>query len=256
MSILKKVRTLPSYMRQRKIDENKYKADIEKYVSMSDDDEIFSYEKQYEFPIISDYRTSAANLDAHYFLQDIWFAKRIIRANPDRHFDIGSRVDGFLAHLLAADVKVNMIDIRPLGIEVEGISFIQGDATDLSNIEANSIDSLSSLHVVEHFGLGRYGDEVNPKGWVRGLKAMQRVVAVGGVFYLSFPTGNENRLHFNAHRVFEYHEAPKVLDKMELVEAAYISNYKVLNVPIDQFDQVRVNDDACACYVFRKVRSS
>lgn len=73
------------------------------------------------------------------------------------------------------------------------------------------------------------------------------------MFYLSLPAGSANRLHFNAHRVFEFKEAVKVLDQMELVEAAYISNYKVINVPISEFDRTVLRDDfACACYIFRK----
>lgn len=253
MSIMSRIKRLPSYVKQRRKDQKKFEADIEKYVSMCEKDEIFPYQKDYEFPIITEYRTSAANLDAHYFLQDIWFAQKVIADEPAEHFDIGSRVDGFLAHLLAAGVSVNMIDIRPLGIELKGLSFTQGDATDLRNLAPNSVKSLSSLHVVEHFGLGRYGDEVDPTGWVKGLKAMQRIVAYGGVFYLSLPAGSANRLHFNAHRVFEFKEAVKVLDQMELVEAAYISNYKVINVPISEFDRTVLRDDfACACYIFRK----
>lgn len=151
---------------------------------MCSEDEVFLCRKDDEYPILFEYRTTAANLDAHYFLQDIWFAKRVIKANPSEHFDIGSRVDGFLAHLLSAEINVNMIDIRPFGIETEGVSFTQGDATDLSNIETNSIRSLSSLHVVEHFGLGRYGDAVDPAGWRKGLNAMQRVVAPGGKTFI------------------------------------------------------------------------
>ena len=38
--------------------------------------------------------------------------KKIIRSGVNEHYDIGSRVDGFIAHLLAADIKVNVIDIQ------------------------------------------------------------------------------------------------------------------------------------------------
>lgn len=253
MGIINRVKHMPSHMRQRRIDKKKFKSDIKKYVSLCDEDEKFPYKKEFEMPMITEYRTAAAYLDSHYFLQDIWFASKIIKANPPIHHDIGSRVDGFLAHLLSAGVKVNMIDIRPIDIHLDGLSFTQGDATHLSNIPADSVCSLSSLHVVEHFGLGRFGDEVDPKGWIRGLKEMQRIVKGGGYFYLSFPTGNKNRLCFNGQRVFEYHEAAKVLDEMELIEAAYISNYKVIEVLINEFNDFSITDDhACALYIFRK----
>lgn len=242
-----------SYVRQQIIDKKKFRNDKKKYISLCEDDEIFVYLKENEFPLLSEYRTDAANLDAHYFLQDIWFAKRIIKNKPIVHYDIGSRVDGFLSHLLSANINVNMIDIRPLGIELEGLSFTQGDATDLKNIKSDSIHSLSSLHVVEHFGLGRYGDPIDPDGWKKGLLAMQRIVEPGGYFYLGVPISNKNTLCFNAHRKFEYHEVTKVLDKMKLIETAYISNYSVINVPIDKFEKTNISDDyACGLYVFNK----
>lgn len=238
---------------QRELDLEKFKSDLNKYVSMCDEDEKFPVQKEFLYPIVDEYKKEATILDPHYFLQDIWFANKIIKADPPIHYDIGSSVSGFVAHLLAAGLRVNLIDIRPLSINMEGLFFTQGDATDLSNIPANSIYSLSSLHVVEHFGLGRYGDTVDPKGWIKGLKAMQRIVGVGGYFYLSFPTGSRNTLCFNAHRIFEFHEAAKVLDEMELIEAAYISNYKVYPVPLHEYDNVRITSEySCAMYIFRK----
>ena len=253
MDMIGRVKRLPLYLRKRKNDKIKFHKDIQEYISLSGDDEIFPYNKENEWPIISEYRATAGYLDEHYFLQDIWMAKKIITQKVETHFDIGSRVDGFIAHLLSAGVKVNMIDIRPLGIDVDGILFTKGDATDLRNIKDNSIPSLSSLHVVEHFGLGRYGDTVDPKGWIKGLKAMQRIVQPGGYFYLSYPVGRENKLCFNAHRVFEIHKAPEVLDQMELVEAAYIKNYVVTEIPINIFSHFTLNEDyACGMYIFRK----
>ena len=62
-------------------------------------------------------------------------------------------------------------------------------------------DSLSCLHTIEHFGLGRYGDPINPDGHLRGLEQLKRMVIPGGIFYLSNPIGPE-RVEFNAHRVF------------------------------------------------------
>ncbi len=253
MKLISKVKKRISHLKQRKIDENKFKRDIQKYIALCDDDEPFKYSKEDEYPIITEYRKEAARLDSHYFIQDIWMAKKIIMQNPQIHYDIGSRVDGFLSHLLSAGLKVNMIDIRPLNVEVDGLLFTQGDATDLTNIEEGSVDSLSSLHVIEHFGLGRYGDELDPKGWIKGLKAMQRIVAVGGYFYISFPTGGRNRLFFNAHRVIEYHEVARVLDKMDLIEAAYTSDYKLYEVPVEAFLDFHMSDErACALYIFKK----
>lgn len=117
-------------------------------------------------------------------------AKKIIHKQPNEHYDIGSRVDGFIAHLLSGlDAKITIIDIRPLSIQVPNLKFIQANATNLDGIEDNSIESLSSLHAVEHFGLGRYGDPIDPDACFKAMESLQRVVKQNGILYFSVPIG-------------------------------------------------------------------
>ena len=54
---------------------------------------------------------------------------------------------------------------------------------------------------MEHFGLGRYGDELDVLGHLRGFEAISKLLLQGGIFYLSVPMGHQ-RVEFNAHRVF------------------------------------------------------
>lgn len=158
-----------------------------------------------------------------YFFQDMWAAREIFRSNVKSVFDIGSRVDGYVAHLLSMEVQVTLLDIRPLPKKVEGINFIQADAMDLSNIPDNSIETLSSLCALEHFGLGRYGDPVDYNGWKKALHAIKRKIKVGGTFYLSVPVGNEDRVQFNAHRIFKpITIINEMLPELELHEFSYI----------------------------------
>ena len=138
-----------------------------------------------------------------YFFQDMWAAREIYRSNVKRVYDIGSRVDGYIAHLLSMEVSVTLLDIRPLPGKVEGVDFIQANATDLSTIPDESIETLSSLCALEHFGLGRYGDPIDYNGWKKSLHAMKRKLKAGGTLYLSVPVGNKERVQFNAHRIFK-----------------------------------------------------
>lgn len=91
---------------------------------------------------------------------------------------------GGISHLLGSSCieKVIMLDIRPLPIEVERLEFIQADATELNEVDDRSLMSISSLHAIEHFGLGRYGDSIDPFAWKKVLKAIQKKLAVGGLF--------------------------------------------------------------------------
>lgn len=152
------------------------------------------------YPIVTDWRESAGLASGHYFHQDLWAARKIHARRPARHVDVGSRIDGFVAHLLVF-MPVEVVDIRPLESKLEGLTFVQSDATTLDRFPAGSVDSLSSLHAVEHFGLGRYGDPIDPDGWQKAMRSLARILAPGGRLYFSVPMGRE-RLVFNAHRIF------------------------------------------------------
>jgi SAM-dependent methyltransferase len=154
------------------------------------------------YPILSDAGPEAAagKSTGHYFQQDLWAARKVFATRPDRHLDIGSRIDGFIAHLLTF-MPVTVVDIRPLESEVTGLTFIESDATRMTNIGSGSCPSVSSLHAVEHFGLGRYGDPIDPGAWRDAVNELARVLAPGGRLYFSVPIGRE-QVWYNAHRVF------------------------------------------------------
>ena len=165
----------------------------------------------------------------HYFHQDLWAARKIHAARPARHLDIGSRVDGFVAHLLVF-MPVTVIDVRPMKSAVEGLSFVQEDATSLHSFPDDSVESVSTLHAVEHFGLGRYGDPIDPQGPFRMMKALARVLRPGGRLYFGVPVGRE-RLEFNAHRVFGPRTVVDGLAPLRLVSFAAVDDCGALREP-------------------------
>ena len=212
----------------------------------------FIYKKTNEMPIFFDRFAQAGKLDEHYFLQDIYMAKKVIQKLPEKHYDIGSRVDGFISHLLTNNLNVTMIDIRPLDVQIENLSFLQGDATNLETVENQSITSLSSLHAIEHFGLGRYGDDINPEAWKTALHSFERILQTDGILYLSVPIGREDMLFFDAHRVFHPLTIINELNMMKLVSFSYIKDMKV----IDVFDIINLQLNEmylCGLFVFQKV---
>lgn len=225
--------------------------DIKKYTQLLKDNE-FVIDKKKLFTIYED-EECAGVLDFQYFLQDLYFAKKIIENKTKNHFDIGSRIDGFIAHLLSSDVNVTQIDIRPFPIEIDGLSFIQADATNLDNIPDESISSLSSLHAIEHFGLGRYGDPINPDSWKLVLNAIQKKICRGGLFYLGLPISNKSQVYFNAHRVFNPKLIIDELDSMKLLSFSYIHDEKIIKV--EDFSGVysEFSNYDCGLFIFRKV---
>lgn len=151
------------------------------------------------YPILLDRNAESASL-GEYFWQDLLVAKEIINLSPKRHVDIGSRIDGFIAHL-ACVRKVEVFDIRPLLSKIENVEFTQWDITDPNPALNGSADCVSCLHTLEHIGLGRYGDKLDPNGWQIGLQSLVNLVATGGLLWLSVPIGIQ-RIEFNAHRIF------------------------------------------------------
>ncbi len=163
--------------------------------------------------------THGTPIDPVYFYQDTWCAKKIFDAKPERHYDIGSEAE-FIG-IVSQFVPVTMVDIRPLPVALPNLSFVQGDIAHLPFAD-NSIASLSSICVIEHIGLGRYGDPLDPFGSEKAIAEMIRVLARGGSFYISVPIDSENKVYFNAHRAFTPDYIFKLCASLTLIEERYI----------------------------------
>lgn len=155
-------------------------------------------------PCLHDRFEEGGATKSEYFWQDLLVARLIHEARPQRHVDVGSRVDGFVANV-ASFREIEVFDIRPITTQIPGVVFKQADLMRLESLSCaggDYCDSLSCLHAIEHFGLGRYGDPIDPQGHERGIANMAKLLKPGGRFYLSTPIGQE-RVEFNAHRVFD-----------------------------------------------------
>jgi SAM-dependent methyltransferase len=200
-------------------------------------------------PVLSDWDDQAGIASGHYFHQDLWAARRIYQRRPALHIDIGSRIDGFIAHVLTF-MPVTVIDIRRLESRLEGLTFVQGDAQNLAGFATDSVDSLSSLHAIEHFGLGRYGDPLNPNAWRAAVGEFVRVLRPGGRLYFSVPIGVQ-RLEFNAHRIFAPDTVLRAFSSLELVSFSAVDDSGDLrtNVKPSEFAGA---DFSCGLFEFSK----
>ncbi len=199
-------------------------------------------------PMLSDRDEPSGAIRDHYFWQDLWAASKIFERAPEEHFDIGSRVDGFILALLSFR-SVTMIDIRPLPVEVPRLHFRQANATALADFADQSIDSISSLHAVEHFGLGRYGDPIDPGAAARSMRELARVCRPSGRVYFSVPIGRE-RTCFNAHRVFGPSSVLAAFGDLTLASFAGVDNGR-FRTDCDP-DDYRDADYACGLFEFTR----
>jgi SAM-dependent methyltransferase len=193
-----------------------YLSDLRKYRSLSKNERVPLSDV---YPILHDKRSSHP-FDRHYFYQDWWAFGKVARAKPKEHVDVGSNL--VYACLLSNVVPVKYVDLRALEASIPTLKFVQGDILNLP-FPDNSIESLSCLHVIEHIGLGRYSDRLDPDGSRKACKELARVLAPGGSLYLGLPVGHE-RVCFNAHRVHSPRTVLSYLQDLELLEFSGVND--------------------------------
>lgn len=183
-------------------------------------------------PCLHDWYEEGGATKSEYFWQDLLVAKMIFSANPKRHLDIGSRVDGFVAHV-ASFREIDVLDVRPITAQIPGVTFKQADLMRPLKNMSGVYDSVSCLHALEHFGLGRYGDPIDSKGSENGLANIASILCNKGVLYLSVPIG-VNRVEFNANRVFD----PRIIidfalkNSLNLIELTLVHDDEVISMLI------------------------
>ena len=195
---------------------------------------------EFLYPCIGE-DTGETPVEPTYFFQDAWAFEKIIAAHPQRHIDVGShhRFVSFLSKV----VPTTMVDVRPLQAHMESIGFVEGTILALP-FPDGSLPSVSSICVVEHIGLGRYGDPLDPEGTEKALRELKRVVAPGGDLYVSLPLDERDREYFNAHRVFTEESALEMFKPFEVIERRYIHGYS--------FVEERQPGPGVGCYHLRR----
>jgi SAM-dependent methyltransferase len=195
-------------------------------------------------------RTTATPIDRHYTYHPAWAARVLARTRPKRHVDISSIVN--FSTVLSAFIPVEFYDFRPVPIELDGLHVGAADLTNL-HFPSESIASLSCMHVIEHIGLGRYGDPLDPDGDLKAIAELVRVLAPGGDLLVATPVGRP-RVAFNAHRIYDHEAFASYFAPLELREFALIEEGGeggLLVAP--PHERVRAESYGCGCFWFHKV---
>jgi ubiquinone/menaquinone biosynthesis C-methylase UbiE len=176
------------------------------------------------WPYLNDRKSSAGSFMHEYFIQDVFAAQLVHRLNPGKIVDVGSRIDGYIAHLITSR-EVELIDIRPMNSQIANLKFLQMNFSDYESVKENYTDFVSCLHSIEHFGLGRYGDPITKDAVPAALKSFARIVKPGGYFLLTTTFGKE-RVKFNAQWVFDFEKMTGELQELgfDTEELYYLDN--------------------------------
>lgn len=230
-----------------------YRSDYNKFLKLNNGN--LDFEIKDSYPCLKERYMSSGIASGHYFHQDIYVAKKIYDAKPKKHIDVGSRIDGFVAHV-AIFREIEVFDIRPLNHNIKNVIFRQLDFMKEASLYHGYCDSLSSLHTLEHFGLGRYGDEIDPKGHLKGFEVMSNILISGGIFYFSVPMGR-NRVEFNGQRIFSLSYLLNWCnEKFEVIKFSYIDDSYNIHEEIKLNDEMIDNNcncnNGCAIFVLKK----
>ncbi|MBI5082078.1 MAG: class I SAM-dependent methyltransferase [Chloroflexi bacterium] len=193
-------------------------------------------------------RRRTTPINRQYLYQAVWAFKRIKESGATFHLDVGSEV-AFLA-MLSAVTPAIYIDIRPALLSLENFGSMQGSILELPFAD-HSVLSLSCLHVVEHIGLGRYGDPLDTHGTKKAIRELRRVLAAGGNLFFSTPIGKP-RMCFNAHRIHSPTQIIEMFGDLDLAEFSVIDDRDILYQNVSPLEYVDANY-TCGLFRFRRL---
>jgi len=198
-----------------------------------------------------DDKTSTTGFDRHYIYHTAWAARVLAETKPQLHIDISSSL--YFCSIVSAFTPIKFLDYRPADLKLSNLASDRADILSLP-FEDGSVDSLSCMHVVEHIGLGRYGDPIDYNSDLRAMSELNRVLAPGGNLLFVVPIGGKAKIQFNAHRIYTYDQIIDGFSDLKLKEFALIpeasNGYGLIRFANKQMAESE--HYACGCFWFEK----
>lgn len=203
-----------------------------------------------QYPCLLD-NTAYTGFDKHYIYHPAWAARILAQTMPSFHVDISSTLN--FCSLVSAFIPVKFYDYRPAELYLNNLSMGSADILSLP-FEDASIESLSCMHVVEHIGLGRYGDPLDPEGDLKAISELKLVLKPAGNLLFVVPIGGIPKIMFNAHRIYTYKQIIDYFSDLNLVEFSLIPDGPEERGLIENATQEMADECSygCGCFWFRK----
>lgn len=164
------------------------------------------------------FQTSSISVDLTYAYMHL-FCQRIISDIAKQNsrklslLDVGSQ----FSFLSFAANFFNVVSLEPRvsnqNISCPGffsIEYINGEAQKMP-FSDNMFDVVTSLHAIEHFGLGRYGDSYDYFGDQRGISEFYRVLSPTGILITAVPASQASEIEFNNQRRYKPDDFNKIV---------------------------------------------
>jgi SAM-dependent methyltransferase len=202
------------------------------------------------FQILNDDGDQTVHISWDYWAHVSWAARKIAARKPSRHIDFGSYF--YFAGICSAFVRDFIFaDIRPMTSPFPNLRTFSADLTHIPVLADNAEESLSCLHTLEHIGLGRYGDALDPAGDRKAAAELSRILAPGGQLLIVVPMEDPPRVCFNAHRLYSYPQVLELFPKLQLEEFSLITNEAQFFENVGP-DAMIGRKYACGCWRFTK----
>ena len=191
--------------------------------------------------------TKTTPFDTHYIYHPAWAARIVAQIQPPVHVDISSTLT--FCSIVSAFVPVDFYDYRPAELNLENLTCKQGNLLKLP-FDDESMESISCMHVIEHIGLGQYGDPLDPDGDLKAIAELKRVLAKGGSLLFVTPTGKP-KIQFNAHRIYSYDQVISYFDGLHVEQFALVDDNDQFIINADPA-YANQQDYGCGCWWFKK----
>lgn len=204
------------------------------------------------WPVLDQDRPQKADYSFEYLAHCGWAARILAETYPMIHVDFGSHC--YFAGIASALVgQFNFYDIRPIDMPLPGLSCREGDLTNL-DIPSESQQSVSCMHVLEHVGLGRYGDKLDPQGDLKAASELSRIVQSGGSLLIVEPINRIPRLSFNAHRIYSPVQVLDMFSGFSLIEFTLIKERSIIfNATVEEVVKSDTECNDTGCFWFQKI---
>jgi SAM-dependent methyltransferase len=222
-----------------------FKEELEKLKALNNEARFLNSDFE-EYPCLTD-KTALTSFDAHYIYHPAWAARIVKAIAPEKHIDISSTLH--FCSILSAFIPTEFYDYRPADLNLDNLVTSHADLTNL-HYENNSIQSLSCMHTIEHIGLGRYGDPIDPDGDLKAFSELKRVCAINGNLLIVVPVG-VRKVQFNAHRIYNPHDIINYMNGFKVQKFSLV-NDKGKYIENADLDDAATQQYGCGCYWFIK----
>jgi hypothetical protein len=225
-------------------------AEFEQFRAMAAADDRFPPPSWADRLLMLNDRSKQTEFDAHYIYHTAWAARILEQLKPAEHVDVASSL--YFIGMVSAFLPVTFYDYRPAPLQLSNLKSLPGDLLALP-LADGTVQSLSCMHVLEHIGLGRYGDPLDTLADRKAMAELSRVLAPGGNLLVATPVGRPT-VRFNAHRIYSARQIVDAFADLQLRQFSLIPDDAVRrgminNAPLEAADAQAYG---CGCFWFQR----